>query len=90
MNDYVDFGRQKLPYTFRIVIWTLFSFLLLAYASSDGQKPTILYITLVSASGIIFGLAFYGLISLVRDYKKHQTIDGMLNEIKQTYKDANK
>lgn len=90
MDDYVHFGRQKLPNAVRIVIWSLFSALLLSYASSNGAKPTILYISAVSASGIIFGLAFYGLISLIRDYKKHRNIDGMLEEIRQTYKDANK
>lgn len=88
MEEYI--GRQKLPDAIRITIWSLFSILLLAYAISAGGKPTILYIVLVSTSGIIFGLSIYGVLSLVRDYKKTKSLDGLLKEIKTTYEDAKK
>lgn len=90
MQEEIDLGRQKTPLGFKAVIFFMFGGCFLLMANMDQKPPPAIYLLLVSLGGVLLGLAFYGVVSLIRDWKRTKTINGLLEEIHKTYQDAKK
>jgi hypothetical protein len=84
----VTFGRNKMPYTLRIMLKFLTFAGLYSMAMFGEKIPPFWYFMLYSIAGIFLGLAVYGFLSILAAWKRERTLNGVAKDIKKTYQDA--
>ena len=81
----------KMPLFLQHMIWAIFGLSGYSIMSSGGTPPdSIVWFTIITLiEGFFVACGWYGLVSLIRDYKKGGgKIKELISKIKQTHRDA--
>jgi|TARA_R110000803_G_C11964105_1_gene319041 hypothetical protein len=84
MKDSDEYQEIKMPRFLSSIIWGTFGVCGYFLVTSSGQKPELLWLMTAEIvfRGIFSGFAWFGLISAIRDIRKHGSVRNAFNEFK--------